>query len=59
MVKSCLAAAQKLCPVMLCHLLVKATYAHLLIVDRNPDDVPSFLRNFKTASAPTLNFFEG
>ncbi len=54
-IRSCLAAAQKLYPVRICHLLVEATHVRLIVVVRNPDDVPAFLGHFKTESAHALN----
>ena len=58
-IRSCLAAAQKLYPVRICHLLVEATHVHLIVVVRNPDDVPAFLGHFKTESAHALNTILG
>lgn len=54
-IQSCLAAAQKLYPVRICHILVEATHVHLIFVVYNPDDVPAFLRHFKTETAHMLN----
>jgi REP element-mobilizing transposase RayT len=54
-IRSCLAAAQKLYPVRVCHILVEATHVHLVLVVRNPDDVPGFVGHFKTESAHMLN----
>lgn len=54
-IKSCLAAAQKLYPVRICHLLVEATHIHMVLVVHNPEDLPSFLGHFKTESAHMLN----
>ena len=54
-VKSCLACAQSLYPLTICHFLVEATHIHLIAVVQNPDDVASFLRHFKTESAHMLN----
>lgn len=54
-IRSCLVAAQKLYPIRICHLLVEATHIHLVAVVRNPDDVPAFMRHFKTESAHYLN----
>ena len=58
-IRSCLAAAQKLYPVRICHLLVEATHVHLIVVVRNPDDVPAFLGHFKTESAHALKTILG
>jgi REP element-mobilizing transposase RayT len=54
-VRSCLAAAQALYPVRICHLLVEPTHVHLVLVVYNPDDVPHFVGHFKTESAHMLN----
>jgi hypothetical protein len=54
-IKSCLAAAQLLYPVTICHLLVQATHLHMILVVKNPDHIPSFIRHFKTESAHMLN----
>lgn len=54
-IRSCLAAAYLLYPVMICHILVEATHVHLVLVVENPDDVPKFMRHFKTESAHMLN----
>jgi REP element-mobilizing transposase RayT len=58
-IRSCLAAAQKLYPVRICHLLVEATHVHLIVVVHNPEDVQAFLRHFKTESAHALNSLLG
>jgi len=54
-IRSCLAAAQALYRVKICHLLVEATHIHMLLVVYDPDDIPKFLRHFKTESAHMLN----
>jgi len=38
-IKSCLARAQVLYPVKICHLMTEATHVHLILVVDNPDDV--------------------
>jgi REP element-mobilizing transposase RayT len=58
-IRSCLAAAQKLYPVKISHLLVEATHIHMIIVVYNPEDVPAFLRHFKTDSAHMINSLLG
>jgi REP element-mobilizing transposase RayT len=58
-IRSCLAAAQSLYPVRICHLLVEATHVHLVVVVSNPDDIPAFVRHFKTESAHALNSLLG
>lgn len=58
-IKSCLARAQQLYPVKICHLLIEATHVHLLLVVDNPADVADFIRHFKTDSAHMLNAILG
>jgi REP element-mobilizing transposase RayT len=58
-IQSCLAAAQGLYPVRISHLLVEATHVHLVITVYNPEDVPSFIRHFKTESAHMINSLLG
>jgi REP element-mobilizing transposase RayT len=58
-IRSCLAAAQSLYPVQICHLLVEATHVHMMLVVYNPDDIPRFLGHFKTESAHMLNAILG
>lgn len=54
-IKSCLARAQTLHPVKICHLIVEANHVHIILVVQNPDDVPDFIRCFKTESAHMIN----
>lgn len=54
-IKSCLARAQFLCPVKICHLATQATHAHLILFVDNPDGVSAFLRNFKVETAHMLS----
>ena len=54
-IKSCLARAQTLYPVKICHIISEATHVHILLVAINPDDVHAFIRHFKTESAHMLN----
>lgn len=54
-IKSCLARAQFLYPVKICGFLIQASHVHLLMVVQNPDDVPQFIRYFKTESSHMLN----
>jgi len=58
-IQSCLAAAQGLYPVRISHLLVEATHIHIVITVYNPEDVPSFIRHFKTESAHMINSLLG
>jgi hypothetical protein len=54
-IKSCLARAQHMFPVDICHLVVESTHLHLIMVVKNPDDVSGFIGYFKTESAHMLN----
>lgn len=54
-IKSCLVAAWTLYPVRICHIVVEATHVHILLVVDNPDDVPNFIKHFKTESAHMIN----
>lgn len=58
-IKGCLARAQHLYPVKICHLLVESTHVHLILVVDDPADVPAFIRHFKTESAHLLNRIVG
>jgi hypothetical protein len=54
-IQSCLVAAWTLYPVRICHILIEATHVHMLLVVDNPDDVPDFMKHFKTESAHMIN----
>jgi REP element-mobilizing transposase RayT len=54
-IKSCLARAQFMYPVRVVAFLIEGTHIHLVLVVDNPDDVPAFIRHFKTESAHALN----
>lgn len=56
---SCLARAQELHPVRICHFVVTATHAHLLVIVDNPNDVDGFMCRFKTESAHAINHLLG
>ncbi|WKZ56141.1 MAG: hypothetical protein QY326_05220 [Bdellovibrionota bacterium] len=47
-VRTCLARAQFLHPVRICHFLFEATHVHMLLVVDNPEDVSDFMERFKT-----------
>jgi len=51
----CLAAAQDLYPVRVCHFVVEATHIHLIVIVDNPDDIKDFMRHFKCESAHAIN----
>ena len=53
--RSALARAQSLHPVVVSHLLFEATHAHFVMVVENPDDVKGFIERFKTESAHAVN----
>ena len=57
--KGCLAAAQSLFPVTICHLVIMANHLHILLIVKNPEDVPKFMDYFKTESAHALNSLMG
>ena len=52
---SCLARAQALYPLTICHLIVEGTHIHMIVVVDNPDDVYEFMRHFKTETAHRFN----
>lgn len=52
---SCLAKAQQLYPIKICHFIVMSTHIHILAVVQNPDDVKDFMKYFKTESAHAIN----
>lgn len=54
-VRSCLARAQTLHPVRISHLLIESNHVHSMIVVDNPEDVPAFVKCFKTESAHYIN----
>ena len=54
-IKSCLARAQHLYRVKICHITVEATHVHIILVVDYPADLPAFIRHFKTESAHLLN----
>ncbi len=55
LIQSCLARANELHPVRICHILVESTHVHLVLVVINPEDVAGFMRSFKTESAHMIN----
>ncbi len=54
-IKSCLARAQFLHPVVISGFLVEANHVHLILVVNDPEDVPGFVRCFKTETAHMFN----
>lgn len=54
-IKSCLARAQALHPVEICHLVVEATHVHLIARVSNPEDIRGFMERFKTESSHAIN----
>jgi len=54
-IQSCLARAQVLYPVKVCHVLTEATHVHMVLVVDDPDHVPGFIRSFKVETAHMLN----
>jgi len=59
LLKGILAAAQALFPITICHLVIMANHIHILIVVRNPQDVPRFMDYFKSETAHALNRLMG
>lgn len=53
--KSCLARAQFLYPVTICHFMIESTHVHMVLVVKDPEDVPRFVRHFKTDTAHMFN----
>lgn len=54
-VKCCLARAQTLYPVTICHFLIEGSHLHMILVVENPHDVQAFVGRFKTESAHMFN----
>ena len=54
-IKSCLARAQFLYPVKICHFIVNGNHLHLILVVQNPADVPAFIGHFKAETAHRFN----
>jgi REP element-mobilizing transposase RayT/uncharacterized protein YdhG (YjbR/CyaY superfamily) len=52
---TCLARAQALHPVRICHFVVEATHIHMTVIVDNPNDIKDFMERFKTESATRLN----
>lgn len=55
LIQGCLARAQHLYPIRICHFNTEATHLHLIGVVDDPDHVPAFIRHFKTETAHLLN----
>lgn len=53
--ESCLARAQTLHPVKICHHVFESNHAHFIMAVDNPEDVPAFMGRFKTESAHAIN----
>ena len=53
--ESCLAKAQALHRVRICHFLFEETHVHMILVVDNPEDIPNFIGRFKTESAHAIN----
>ena len=52
---SCLAKAQALYSVRICHFLFEENHVHLVLVVDDPEDVSDFMGRFKTESAHAIN----
>jgi REP element-mobilizing transposase RayT len=53
--KKCLAQAQELHPIELCHYLFSGTHFHMLARVIDPQDMADFMERFKTESAHAIN----
>ncbi len=53
--ETCLAKAQRLHKVRICHFLFEENHVHLVIVVDNPEDIADFMERFKTESAHAIN----
>jgi hypothetical protein len=55
-IKSCLAASLDVHPqIKISHAIAEGTHLHLIVVVVNPDDLPGFIKCFKTESAHAFN----
>jgi len=52
---SCMARAQALHPVPICHFLFESTHAHFIMAVDKPEDIKGFMGRFKTEAAHALN----
>jgi REP element-mobilizing transposase RayT len=50
-----LARAQHLFPLVVCHFVIMGNHIHLIIVIKNPDDLPAFMNLYKTEVAHAIN----
>ncbi len=53
--ETCLAKAQKLHRVRICHFIFEDNHVHIVLVVDNPEDVADFMERFKTESAHAIN----
>ncbi len=53
--ETCLAKAQRLHKVRICHFLFEENHVHLILIVDNPEDVADFMGRFKTESAHAIN----
>ncbi len=53
--ETCLAKAQRLHKVRICHLIFEDTHVHIVLVVEDPEDVANFMGRFKTESAHAIN----
>jgi len=58
-IESCLARAQALHPVTICHYLVEGSHIHFFIYVEEPDTLVHFIERFKTESAHYINSMLG
>jgi REP element-mobilizing transposase RayT len=59
LIQGALANAQRLYPLIICHLMVMRNHIHLLAVVKNPTDVKGFMDSFKTELAHSINTLLG
>lgn len=53
--ETCLAKAQRLHKVRICHFIFEDNHVHIILVVDNPEDVADFMERFKTESAHAIN----
>lgn len=53
--ETCLAKAQRLHKVRICHFLFEENHVHIILIVDDPEDVADFMERFKTESAHAIN----
>jgi len=59
LIKSILAHAQTFYPVTICHYVVMINHIHIILIVKNPEDVPRFMDYFKAEVAHAMNRLMG